>query len=143
MLGDDRVQCGSPDARVVVAEPLVVRDDDAIGSATRELIGHVDAVAEDERDVVAAELPGKLPALRNELQRVARDAAVRELHARPAVVALGRRGVAEPLRLVPLGRRRRAPRRQLTHARDRLVQIREPLAGAVGCHVAHGEHPCR
>ena len=77
-------------------------------------------MAEDERDVSPAELPGQLASLREQLQREARRSPGDELDRRPAVIALARL-LAEPVRLRPGGRLRFRLREP---AEDRLRRLR-------------------
>ena len=127
-----------------VREAIVLGEHDAVCAAARELARDVAEVcAEHERDVVAAELSGKLAPFPEQLVREPCRPAADELHEGPAVIAPWRRLLAEPLRLVPAARLWRTLRGDLANALRGGREVREPLAEALRRDVAHCEHTRR
>src|SRR5262249_13014951 len=84
---DDLAKCGGPDVGHRLSQRFMVRDDHTVGTTQRDLGRSLaDVMAEHERDTRAAELPGELATLGNELERRSRGPAVERLDQRPAVV---------------------------------------------------------
>src|SRR3989442_534331 len=83
-LFDDGTHGMAPELGVVVGEPLVLDHDDAFGAVSCRLACRAgDVGAENERHVLAAELPGELASLADQLERGADRATADVLDQRP------------------------------------------------------------
>src|SRR5207302_4862969 len=103
--------------------------EDHFGPVASSVARHaLDVVAENEGDVLAAELARELASLRQELERESRQPSLHQLDGGPAVVALAGL-LAEPVRLVP---GRGGALRELEPLADRrrgLLRVRGDQAG--------------
>src|SRR6266542_6016365 len=99
---DDGSKRATTDLRVVLAQLGVLDDHDSLRAVPCRLARRtLHVAAEEERDVLAAELAGELAPLAKQLERSARHAAVDVLHEGPAVVAFAGL-LSEPFRFVPV-----------------------------------------
>ena len=138
-LFDDGTHGMAPELGVVVGEPLVLDHDDAFGAVSCRLACRAgDVGAENERHVLAAELPGELASLAEQLERGADRATADVLDQRPAVVALAR-PLPEPFRFLPRGGVDPPFGQERLQPRCRVLGGREDVAAPLGCHVTYGQ----